>query len=298
MDARMMYLHAISPVHTGTGQAVDVIDLPVAREKTTNWPVVAGSSIKGVLRGLCKPADGEDNTLFTQAFGPETDKAKEGAGSLLFGDGRLLCLPVRSIYGAFAWLSCPLALDRYRRDHEASGLAVPPSLNADVPAEGIVVSEGAAIAPGDTVYLEDLDLQAARNAGMGALATHIASAVFDDAAWHGHFIARFGVVSDTVFTFLAETATEISARIQLKEDTKTVKDGALWYEEAIPAETIFSAPLLAAPRNGRTSAAMFDLVTAHLDGLVQIGGHASVGRGLMRLRLIEAQRERPTEAQP
>lgn len=287
MDARMMYLHAISPVHTGTGQAVNVIDLPVAREKATAWPLIAGSSIKGVLRALCEPAGGGDRALFEEAFGPETDRAKEGAGALLFGDGRLLCLPVRSVYGTFAWLSCPLALDRYRRDHAAAGLAAPPP-GGTVADNQIALSGSACIADKNMVYLEDLDLEVASAANVDALAAHIAAAVFDDAAWRDSFSARFGVIGDSTFTFLAETATEVTARIRLDEGTKTVANGALWYEEAIPAETIFSTPLLAAPRNGRRSAELFGLVAGHVGGVAQIGGHASVGRGLVRVRLAEA----------
>jgi len=97
VDARMMYLHAISPVHTGTGQAVDVIDLPVAREATTNWPYVPGSSIRGVLRTLCRldggaaPGGGD---LFTQAFGPESAEDTDAAGAAL--RRRAPALPARA----------------------------------------------------------------------------------------------------------------------------------------------------------------------------------------------------------
>jgi len=295
MDARMMYLHAISPVHTGTGQAVDVIDLPVAREATTGWPYLPGSSIRGVLRSLCRPnGDGTpEKDLFARAFGPETVRADadDAAGALLFGDGRLLCLPVRSLFGTFAWVSCPLALDRYRRDHEAAALAPPPAVDLSRLAAGaIALAEGARVADDGTVYLEDLDLPAARavsTAGVTGLARAIAGAVFDDDPWRDHFVARFGVVDDTTFSFLAETATEVTARIRLEEETKTVREGALWYEEAIPTETIFSTPLLAAPRNGAHADPLFRLIAAHLGGMVQLGGHAGVGRGLMRLRLRE-----------
>lgn len=289
MEARILHLQALSPVHTGTGQAVSVIDLPVAREKATNWPYIPGSSIKGVLRALCDPGkDPKDpeQRRFEEAFGPPTVRADEGAGALLFGDARLLCLPVRSLYGTFAWVSSPLALDRYRRDHAASGLATPPSAAIDPPQQGaIIVPPGSALVDGRTVYLDDLDLAAHETADLAPLATAIAAAVFDDPVWHAHFLARFGVVSDTTFSFLAETGTEVAARIQLQEKTKTVKPGALWYEESIPAETIFSAPLLAAPRNGTSADSYYSLVLERTAGLVQIGGHASIGRGLMSLKL-------------
>ncbi len=294
----MMYLHAISPVHTGTGQAVDVIDLPVAREMTTGWPYIPGSSIRGVLRGLCRPlADRTvaDKTLFLRAFGPETtDDVTDGAGELLFGDGRLLCLPVRSLFGTFAWVTCPLALDRYRRDHAASNLTAPSDAGLGNLLDDaiVVVSKNQRIADGGTVYLEDLDLHvngdAAATAAAETLATHIAAGVFDDARWRDHFMARFGIVSDTTFSFLSETATEVTARIRLDEKTKTVVEGQLWYEEAIPTESIFSTPLVAMPRNGAGATPLFKFVATPLTEPVQIGGHAGIGRGLVRVSLTEA----------
>src|SRR6185437_4337825 len=290
MDARMIYLHAISPLHTGTGQSVDVIDLPVAREKATGWPFIPGSSLKGVLRAACENAarDATGQSLVEAAFGPPPERAQEGAGALLFGDGRILCLPVRSLFGTFAWVTSPLALDRYRRDHQAAGLAVPPETGVGaVPDDGIHTAAEPLIADQGVVYLEDLDMT--RQAGdVNAIASWIADAVFEDAPWRGHFVSRFGMVSDTTFSFLATVGTEVTARIQLNDETKTVKNGALGYEEAIPTETIFSAPLLAAPRNGNGSALLFGVVEAAARGLLQIGGHAGIGRGLVRTRLAEA----------
>ncbi len=229
----MMYLHAISPVHTGTGQAVDVIDLPVAREATTNWPYVPGSSIRGVLRTLCRPDGGAASgggDLFTQAFGPESAEDTDAAGALLFGDGCLLCLPVRSLFGVFAWVSCPLALDRYRRDHASAALATPPEADLAGLAEGeIALTSTARVADDGKVYLEDLDLTVSAGAAsvdeLDRLAEHIARSVFDDGPWRGHFTARFGVVGDTTFSFLTETATEVTARIKLKDRDQDRTEG-------------------------------------------------------------------------
>ncbi len=50
MQARLLFTHALSPLHAGTGQGVGVIDLPIAREKATGLPFLPGSSVKGTLR--------------------------------------------------------------------------------------------------------------------------------------------------------------------------------------------------------------------------------------------------------
>ncbi len=288
MDAiRTLYLHALSGLHTGTGQSAGIIDLPVAREVSTNWPFVPGSTLKGVLRDACQPAEGEDRHAFDAAFGKATVDEAESAGSLWFSDARLLCLPVRSLYGTVAWLSCPLALRRWQRDRmnddSHPGLAIP-AIESDETM--LVASPDAAIVNGGRVFLKDLDLPASANDETSVLAAMIAGEIFGDTEWETEFRTRFGIVSNDVFTFLAETCTEVTARVRLNEDTKTVARGALWYEEAVPAETIFACPVVAAPRAGQPGSEDLYAVLAQAgEQPVQIGGNASVGRGLTRLRL-------------
>lgn len=302
---RLLYLHAISPLHTGTGQSAALIDLPVAREKATNWPYVPGSAIKGVLRDACGADAGDDgktyrkDDAFFRAFGPPTDHASEGSGSLWFTDLHLLCLPVRTLVGTFAWVTSPLALLRWRRDHLAAGLAEPALDHARLLAVAgdagsaswhFVVGdkENQRLAYGDHVFLEDLDLPLTTEAGVADVAEVIAATLFPATAgvdpWRGQFRQRFGVVPDPVFTFLAETATEVIARVKLKDETKTVQRGGLWYEEAVPAEAIFAGPIVAAPRV-QNAAALFKVIEDKSGGVHQVGGGASVGRGLVRLRL-------------
>jgi CRISPR-associated protein Cmr4 len=152
-------------------------------------------------------------------------------------------------------------------------------------AECALVASGNQIELAGKIYLEDLDLAAQPDSAVRAWAAAIATAALDD-DWHKHFVDRFAVLSDDVFTFLTETGTEVVARIKLKEETKTVQGGALWYEEAVPSEAIFAAPVLAAPRNGTSAASLLDLVGAKVtETVLQIGGNATVGRGLVRARL-------------
>ena len=50
MTTKIYWLEAITPLHVGTGRGVGLIDLPIIREKVTGWPLVPGSSVKGVIR--------------------------------------------------------------------------------------------------------------------------------------------------------------------------------------------------------------------------------------------------------
>ncbi len=50
MRTAILGLLAESPIHPGSGRGVGVVDLPVAREAATDYPVLVGSSLKGALR--------------------------------------------------------------------------------------------------------------------------------------------------------------------------------------------------------------------------------------------------------
>ncbi len=301
--ARMLYIHALSPIHSGTGQSTEVIDLPVAREKHTGLPYLPGSSVKGVLRDACEGRTADD--VFTIAFGPTTDLAHLHAGGLWFTDARLLCLPVRSLAGSFAWITCPLALHRWLRDYDAGGerpdLTIPEPATGDPPAM-LMTSEAKGVlsldvpvrgTPRPTVLLEDLDLRPdiSQHESVFGIADRIARACFPgDQVWQAMFNERFGIVPNDLFAFLAETATEVIARIKLNPESKTVQRGGLWYEEAVPAEAIFACPVVASPqgitrieaqsRSDAGASALFSVIQAGIGAPLQIGGSASVGRGL------------------
>lgn len=305
MLSRIFHIHALTALHVGTGQGIGVIDLPIARERATALPMVPGSGIKGVLREELRPDGGDgDRDLWHALFGPEPG-LREGetahAGALAVGDAALLCLPARSTRGTFAWVTSPLVLRRYARDwarinKESEKEAQPPPVT-DVEEGQALYPEGSALCDGEgRVLLEELDLDGEAGDGAGRWAEWIGERVFgDDAHWREVFRARFLIVSDEHLQFLAETATEVRARVRIDGDTRTVAKGALWYEENLPPETILWG-LLACSRARRPGDARGaeELLRAFrerlLDGderLLQLGGKATVGRGQVRWVLRE-----------
>jgi CRISPR-associated protein Cmr4 len=265
-NMNVLYLHALSPVHAGTGQAsAGIVDLPIAREKATNWPMIPGTSIKGVLR------DASDVAVRDQRFGTQ-----DNAGEVPFGDARILCFPVRSWAGTFAYATCPMVLKRFLRDSTAlkancpiDAASIPTTPNNDT----AYVATSSHLAPGTngTIWLQDLKFHAEKSDAIQALAEKIAGAVLP-AEEKEDFARRFIVVSDDVFLFLCETAVEITAHIKLQENTKTVQPGGLWYVESVPAEAIFTA-------------FVGEALTLESDTVLQFGGDENTGRGLCRLRL-------------
>jgi CRISPR-associated protein Cmr4 len=279
MHTRPFLLHALSPLHAGTGHAADIIDLPIARMKASGIPLVPGSSIKGVLRDARRAID-HDKT--EAVFGPEKEPEAH-AGALVVGDARLLALPVRSFRGTFAWTTSPLLLVLAGRD---LGMTLP------VP---IISGRGARLAPGSAcghngrLYLEDLDLPAEDSTEVAQWAHLLAPLA---SPGEDILTKRLAVVDDDTMTFLWETATQVDARVRLDEKTRTVARGALWLEESLPPETLLLG-LLAADSSRRSGVNMSpdDVLGFALPGeeVLQLGGKASTGRGRCRMVPIRPQ---------
>lgn len=288
MIARLLLVHALSPLHAGTGQGVGAIDLPIAREKATNIPYLPGSSLKGALRDRC-----EDTAARKTVFGPDTQAASEHAGAAQFADARLVLLPVRSHAGTFAYTTSPYLLARLARDAADTNDAPPARVPAPAGIEDCLVPDNSLLsATGNDgrVVLEDLDLQPTADASAAAWAEWLGARLFASSPeWRASLTGRLCVVHDDAMGFLLETATEVVARIKLKDDTKTVQDGGLWYEESLPAETVLVSLVLAGAardKSGLTPDGVLDTIGGLVqDTTVQLGGKATVGRGLCRLTL-------------
>lgn len=299
--ARLLFVHALSPVHIGTGQALGAVDLPLAREKTTGFPYVPGSSLKGVLRDVAR-GRGKNETML-QLFGPERDDASAHAGALAVGDAQLLLLPVRSLVGTFGWLTAPFLLRRLARDASAARLPAPPIVEVEATGRARLGTE-TVVKHDNKVIFEDLDLQATTEKTVTELAKWLGERLFtgpDAEGWRAMLAKRLCVVHDDAFAFFSQHGTEIVTRIAIDPDVKTVKKGALWTEEHLPSESVLvslveAQPLVNAPTRDRKSswsitpgAALDDLRTL-LEHPVQVGGDASTGRGRCRLELSGGER--------
>lgn len=280
MKSKLTFIHTLTPLHAGTGQGVGVIDLPIAREKATNIPYLPGSSVKGTLRD-----EFNEDANQEKIFGPEKIDGNNGyAGAIQFTDQTLLFLPVRSLAGTFAYVTTPYILRRLKRDANLDNGFSPPSINDS----DCAIVNGSALKLTDTkICLEDLDLDFEESEKVWA--DWLKDRIFADTEWQTHFVKRFCIVSDNVFSFLLNTATEVTARIKIQDDTKTTQQGALWYEESLPTESILFGLALSFP-NPKTELdddAIFENIKSKVDKPLQFGGNATVGRGFCQLRLVD-----------
>ncbi len=293
MKPLLFYMHALSALHAGTGQAVGPVDLPIAREKANHLPYVPGSSLKGVLRD---EFTARQSTDIDALFGPERVQKNQDAfaGALAVNDARLLLLPVRSMAGVMAWATCPFVLRRYARELQIASIASPAVVPEVLPGHGAVVETGCMLTLRGKLLLDDLDLDAKAEPGAALWAEHLRQKLFvNDADAERHFDLRFVILSDDNFSFLADTSTEVRARIRINDGTGTVDDGALWYEENLPAESILWGTIGVgedrSAGNKTADALRTAFQSAFNDGcILQLGGKASVGRGLVRLIIGDA----------
>ena len=283
MKQNLFYLHALSALHCGNGQSAGVIDLPIARERATNLPLVPGSSLRGVLREEFSAKEGDEaKKLEKSLFGPRSDSDDSHAGALAVGDAHLLLLPIRALAGIVAYATCPFVLKNYAKDAgypEGANKVIP------VPEEHEAIhAKGNVNGLSGQIVLEDLDLNARHEAVADIWAQAIAQAIFqDDATAQNDLEQRFLILPDSVFSFLAETATEIRTRIAIDEKTGTVKKGALWYEENLPAESVMWGIYALSDSRAKDGVKANELTsTIPPKLLLQLGGKAGVGRGLTR----------------
>ena len=285
----VLFVHALTGLHVGSGTALGVVDLPVQRERHTDWPLIPGSSLKGVLRAACneRSGNGADSCpKVLAAFGPPTGSASDHAGAVALSDARILAFPVRSLRGVFAWVTCPGVLVRLARDLAIVGrcaaLTIPkPGPNAAACPAGSPLVTGSR-----KMILEEFEFSC--SALNPDVPEWVARHAVADQDTRERIRQHLVVLHDDDFTHFVQHATEVAARIGLDYDTKTVRSGALFYEEYVPAETLFySLVLCRKSYSGQypaSGAAILEWLRSRQIRHLQIGGGATIGKGICRVQ--------------
>jgi CRISPR-associated protein Cmr4 len=283
-------LLAQTSIHAGTGSNTGVIDLPIQREGHNGYPCIFGSSMKGALRTRAEAQYGKDTPSVTFVFGPDTNNASDHAGAIMVSDARLLLLPIRSLTSQFKWVTCPAVLKRYQNDAQRFGQKTE---LGDITEE---LTESKALvsmqATAGNLFLEEYRFTATQY-DLSKIIVAIAKLMStSDAA--SALQKQLVIVSNDMFAHLCQHATPVNAHIAIKSETKTVKEGALWYEETLPPETLLYVGLSAAsvrkPKTERENGNLLKDESAQwilnaVTGLfadkpwLQVGGNETVGMG-------------------
>ena len=284
-ESTLMFVHALTGLHPGSGTALGVVDLPVQRERHTDWPIIPGSSLKGVMRAESMRGAGKADEDTLVVFGPEPAQAGDHAGAVSFSDARILAFPVRSLTGVFAWTTCPAVLVRLARDLGIVGTSLPefPSPDRDTIA---CASASPLLAADGRVMLEEFEFEHCGDAD--DIAAWIASRAVCDKGTADRLRSHLAVMHDDDFTHFVRNATEVVARVGLDYRLKTVRSGALFYEEYLPPETLFYALVTAGESRHPTRRTSAEEVMGRLrssaPSVLQIGGGETVGKGFCAVR--------------
>ena len=305
----ILFFYTITPLHPGSGASVAGVDLPIQRERHTNFPMIQASGVKGALRDLAEKVC-KDEEKIKIVFGPKTEGASEHGGALAFTDARVLLFPVRSACGVFAWVTCKSAIERLKRDifvipnvdqREKAFTEIQEIELPDVLQGQAVTPPNARVTLDDKVILEDFCFTLSKEGQdkVGKLAAWLGDHAFPIALryWCEKLKGDHALVllSDDDFRRFVEMSTEVITRVQLGE-TGTVAAGP-WDEEHLPTETLlYSLALATDPKLSKdkntTSIREAEHVIEFLKGLLeeakvaQFGGDETVGKGLVFMRFF------------
>jgi CRISPR-associated protein Cmr4 len=276
-------LYTETPLHCGTESGSGYVDMPIQRERHSGFPMIPGSTIKGVLRDDGKWTDSERDSFFgadeKPAAKPGDPKIPGKAGSVSFGDGFLVAFPVRSSQFPFVWITCPIILERTYR-------ALQKPWPKDV--KTLKAGEAWSATAGSAVLLEELQVSATADGAsiLGPLYDLLPAAELDYT--RGIFKQRLYAISDEDFSKLIETATEIVTRIRIDDASGTTSqgEGQLFNEELVPRDTLFLTVL----RELSNSDPQFR--PAGIPPVIRLGGHETIGRGVTWVNQI-ALEEKP-----
>ena len=299
-----VFFYTVSPVHMGAGQAVDVIDNPIQRERHTNHPCFAGSGIKGAVRhsfeALWDDKNLEKNLykkLIDQLFGSDSNSSDLHAGAVSFGDAQLVVLPVRSLKGGYVYATCPQALSRTQRLLGLIGVAA--NWPTVIVADGDCLFTNPALLSGDKLHLEAFEYVAKASEGVAQVAADLADKALPTDQQYEFFRNKLStdlvVLSDTDFAYFAQNAMLVEPHVSIDPDTGAAKGTGLFYTENLPPESILIAPLMASQtRTGKKddhddAIGVMAKTKNLIDGkLLQIGGDATTGRGLVVATVVES----------
>jgi CRISPR-associated protein Cmr4 len=291
----VMGLYTETSLHCGAESGSGYVDLPVQRERHTGYPVIPGSTVKGVLRDEMRNGPNGGGSLSKEEvdrfFGTED---ATGPGRVSFGDGILAAFPVRSSAAPFHWVTCPFVLERV-------GRALRVDLRVEEPKDGRAWAK-----QGGEVLVEELRLAAqalpsfyGEGGGLETLLGLLPGEGRGFAHTRKLFPERLLIVSDGDFGELVETATEVVTRIKLNilgttttaerkdlpeelraEASDTDLQGNLFVQELVPGETLFLCPLRALEGEEGFSNAASAL------RVMRLGGDETIGRGVTHVTWV------------
>jgi len=215
----------------------------------------------------------------------------EFAGAINFTDARILFFPIKSARNVFAYATCPYVLERFSKDAKIAGKQVNIT-NFDVRDGNAIVHKDSKLLVNGAVILEEYTFTATIDDTIkNQLVTlKISKEIID----------RLIVLSDNDFKDFVNLSTEVITRTKINNSTGTVQPGALFNEEYLPAETVLYFITIAnkifkkddklkifKTQNQKENELVMNFFEKALPEFVQIGGNATLGKGIVNINKME-----------
>jgi CRISPR-associated protein Cmr4 len=324
MTSKILHIFTRTPLHVGAGASVGAIDQPVQRERHTGFPIIPASSLKGSFAdywndGLETIGEGEKakkmrgKSAAAWLFGSD-DAHVSFAGSLLFSEARVLAFPIRSAKGSYAWITCPLMLQRAARDEVFGPEKIKDANDADQmntirkaaldfkePPDGDAVfqrldandKDKGKLDLGGQIVLEEYCFKASSQTYPAELAEEISKLV-DDALFTS-IADRLVILSNGMMSHFVSTTCEIAQHVRISDETGTAEEGGLFNQENVPSETLFYSVLTATKsrvpvgelkdKSASEALSAFETKLTDAQHTFQFGGDASTGLGFCTVTL-------------
>lgn len=269
-DRKTYLLKTLTPTHAGSGEALSYIDMPIQREKHTNFPKFEGSSLKGALKhsiyNRLKSDNEELPKRFHEVFGnDDSDQMSE----IVITDAKLLFFPVRSSNDIFMLITCPFVIERFYADNMLGE-----DIRVNVESNNILLHS----------YPERLKLETL------SLEEYKFTCEFGDLSFIKKIapdseLNKVGIISNEMFEAMVSLYTEVITRNRIDYITGTAKDTGLFTEEYLPAESILYFNILqSAPFSTKTNSdSALKFAELNFPDVFQIGANETIGKGFVKL---------------
>lgn len=246
-------IDCLTNLHVGSGDLnYNIVDNEVERDAVTGFPVIHASGLKGALREHFSKNDSEINII--DIFGQEAGNTEIKAGSYKFLDAYLLARPMR-VSGQLAsvMVVSEKSVNDFIRRMNAFGVKKygTQELSVDFPKGVNFLSN-----------VRDVRVEAEETGAIPENAMKVLNGLTDLIG------DKLAIVKD-----FNDYDLPVVARNQLKEG----ESKNLWYEEVVPHDSVFYTFIM-------TPGEKMDL---DFGGIIQIGGHASIGCGLTRFTKLD-----------
>ncbi len=284
MNKKTYIINTLTPTHVGGSEQISVIDLPIQRERHTNFPKFEASSLKGALRSAFQKISG-DETKTKLLFGADSQKA-DNAASIGFTDARTLFFPVKAAKGVFAWITCPAVLNKFINE-TGFGTHFQDHIKSNIAPTG-----SSLFVKDSNIILEEYTFPLEKSKEWAEFLKQISSKIWNEPSQKyikDKFVRDTVILDDDSFRDFVVHSTEVRTRIKINPDTRIVKEGGLFNEEYLPEETILYFLAVAHPplETKMDEKQTLDEFKVMNNQTIQIGANITLGKGFVRITSLE-----------